>query len=283
WSACSAAIQLGIPVTSDFRTRFDEYSDAYGMKALVPVVRSYLRSFHNRTLCTFVPTQEIATHLEHHGFNDLVVSGRGVDTIAFSPLYRSETLRRSWKAMGPVALYVGRLAAEKNLFAVVEAFEAMRSIEPNAKLVLVGDGPLRDALKERCPDAIFAGMQCGADLAAHYASADIFLFASLTETFGNVTLEAMACGLPVVAYDIAAAAIHIRDGCNGITVSPGDHAAFSAAAMRLAYNEPLRERLGEAARLTARGAGWDRILADFESALLAATSSANSDVSPCLV
>lgn len=284
WSACSAARALDIPVTSDFRTRFDEYGGIYGVKALVPVVRSYLRGFHNRTACTFVPTDEVAGLLAEHGFRNLVVSGRGVDSVAYSPFYRSESLRRQWNAIGPVVLYVGRLAAEKNLMTVVETFEAIQMAEPTAQLVLVGGGPMREALELRCPNAIFAGYQRGSMLSAYYASADIFLFPSLTETFGNVTLEAMASGLPVVAYDTAAAAVHIKDEVNGMVVPPGDHFAFMRAAVALACDEPLRERLGEAARQTARKASWGHILTEFESALHANCSrELAADVSACLV
>ncbi|MDB5802404.1 MAG: glycoside hydrolase [Rhodocyclales bacterium] len=284
WSACSAARALDIPVTSDFRTRFDEYGGIYGVKAVVPLVRAYLRGFHNRTACTFVPTEEIATELSSQGFRNLVVSGRGVDGAAYSPFYRSESLRRSWKAIGPVALYVGRLAAEKNLMTVVEAFEAIQIAEPTAQLVFVGDGPMREELEARCPYAIFAGYQRGSILAAYYASADMFLFPSLTETFGNVTLEAMASGLPVVAYDTAAAGVHIQDEVNGMTVAPGDQFAFVRAAVSLACDEPLRERLGEAARQTARSASWSHILADFELALHAnCTQGSSNDIRACLV
>lgn len=287
WSACSAACSLDIPVTSDFHTRFDEYGGiygTYGVKAIVPLVRAYLRGFHNRTACTFAPTDEVAGILSGHGFNNVVVSGRGVDSAAYSPFFRSESLRRQWQAVGPVVLYVGRFAYEKNLLTVVEAFEAIQAAEPTAKLVLVGDGPMRHTLEQRCPDAIFAGYQRGAMLAAHYASADMFLFPSLTETFGNVILEAMASGLPVVAYDTAAAAMHIRDEVNGMTVAPGDQFAFVRAAVSLACDEPLRERLGEAARQTARSASWGNILADFELALhVNCVQESSNNVRACLV
>ncbi|MDB5889048.1 MAG: glycoside hydrolase, partial [Rhodocyclales bacterium] len=121
-------------------------------------------------------------------------------------------------------------------------------------------------------------------LSAYYASADMFLFPSLTETFGNVTLEAMASGLPTVAYDTAAAAVHIQNEVNGMTVTPGDHFAFVRAAVVLACDEPLRERLGEAARQTARSASWNHILGDFELALHANCSRGSSDdIRTCLV
>ena len=134
--------------------------------------------------------------LEANGFDNVAVVARGVDTRRFSPQWRSGALRATWGADADtmVVLSVGRLAAEKNLAAVLDAYEGMRNANPAVKLVMVGDGPERDALRRRCPEACFAGQRTGEDLARHYASADVFLFPSQTETFGNVTPEAMAGG-----------------------------------------------------------------------------------------
>ncbi|MEC5387866.1 glycosyltransferase family 1 protein [Uliginosibacterium sp. H3] len=278
WSACNAARALDIPVTSDFRDRFD----APGGKVVAPLLRAYLRGFHNRTACTFVPTDEVAGQLSEQGFRNLVVSGRGVDTVAFSPYYRSESLRRHWDAIGPVVLYVGRLSEEKNLSALLDAYAAIRVAEPSARLVLVGEGPMRDVFEERCPDAIFTGHLSGSMLSACYASADMLLLPALAEGFGNVTLEAMASGLPVVAYDMGAAAMHIRNDVNGITVVPGDQYAFVRAAVALACDEPLRERLGAAACQTARAASWEHILMDFEQTLYAnCASQSTASIGAC--
>ena len=195
-----------------------------------------------------VPTEALRAELQAAGFERTVVVARGVDTQLFDPARRSEALRRHWGvAQGDgVVLYVGRLAAEKNLDLLLQAFAAMQQINPRLRLVLVGDGPLRDALRQRCPEAVFAGQRSGADLAAHYASADLFLFPSLTETFGNVTPEAMASGLPVLAFDHAAAGQLIEHGDNGWLAPPYDAAAF----VRLAQCLVLRPR-----RRAARGPG----------------------------
>jgi len=211
WSALQAAGQLKLPVCSDFRTNFHAYSQHYGIGWLKKPIAAYLRKFHNRTMLTMVPTEAIREELEASGFHNLRVVARGVDTRLFDPARRSDDLRRTWGAgpETPVVLHVGRLAPEKNLGALVAAFEAMRARAPQARLVLVGDGPAANWLRARCPDAVFAGMRGGDDLAAHYASGDVFLFPSLTETYGNVTLEAMASGLAIVAYDYAAAAEHL--------------------------------------------------------------------------
>src|SRR6185503_1364513 len=125
-----------------------------------------------------------------------------------------------------VALYVGRIAPEKNLPLVLRAAEAMRAANPRVRLVLVGDGPDRAALQARHPGHVFAGMRTGEDLAAHYASGDVFLFPSTTETYGNVTMEALASGLAVIAYDYAAAHKHIRHDVNGLLAKFEDADAF---------------------------------------------------------
>lgn len=282
WSALRTAGALRLPVTSDFRTRFDEYGRYYAGAACVGLIRAYLRRFHNRAVCTFVPTLEILTHLEQLGFRNLVINARGVDTRVFTPARRSTALRECWDALGPVALYVGRLAREKNLDLVLSAFQAMLLEDKRARLVLVGDGPLRKQLARQCPEARFTGTLRGEDLAQHYASADIFLFPSLTETFGNVTLEALASGLAVLAYRTGAAAVHVRDRINGCLVRPGDRHGFIAAARWLTIESRVRAQLGLAARATALRAGWDDVLADFEATLLDAQALGAFDDGTCL-
>ena len=202
WSALHAARHLKLPVSSDFRTNFHAYGQHYRIGWLAKPILAYLRKFHNRAQCTMVPTDALRAQLAASGFERLAVVSRGVDTRQFDPRHRSAGLRRQWGAGDDdlVLAYVGRLAAEKNLGAVLAAHDALRgSMGDAVKLVFVGDGPMRAELAARCPQAVFAGQRGGEDLAAHFASADLFLFPSLTETFGNVTIEAMASGLPVVA------------------------------------------------------------------------------------
>ncbi len=270
WSALHAALQLRIPVATDFHTNFHAYARHYGLGLLRTPVTAYLRKFHNTSLCTMVPTESLLRELQAHGYRNLIVVARGVDTDLFTPARRRAELRRAWGVAenDPVALYVGRLAPEKNLPRVVEAWQRMRAANPRVKLVLVGDGPERAGLETQHPEAVFAGMRTGEDLAAHYASADVFLFPSLTETYGNVTLEAMASGLAVVAYDYAAAREHIRPGVNGLLASFADPAAFGLLAESLA-SDPARIRaLGGAALETARQVSWEHVFDRFERTLL---------------
>ena len=235
FSALATARRLDIPVVSTFHTNFHSYSRHYGIGWLQGSIERYLRWFHNRTAVTLAPTLELAEKLARRGFRNVGVLSRGVDTRLFHPGRRSAALRQSWHAaeQDPVAIVVGRLAPEKNLGLALRAFAAIRSHHPNARMVFVGDGPLRETLSRQCPECLFVGTKRGAELAAHYASADLFLFPSLTETFGNVVSEALASGLPVVAYDYAAASSLIVAGENGRSVPPGDASAFIDAAVEL--------------------------------------------------
>jgi glycosyltransferase involved in cell wall biosynthesis len=266
WSALQAARHLRLPVVSEFRTNFHAYSQHYGVGWLRHPILAYLRKFHNQCQRTLAPAPDLRDQLTDQGFQRVFASARGVDTQRFRPERRSTALRRQWGADegAPVLICVGRLAAEKNLGTAVDAFEALRQVEPRAKLVFVGDGPERERLQARCPDAVFAGLRRGDDLAAHYASADLFVFPSLTETFGNVVPEAMACGLPVVAYHYAAAAVLLQDHRAGALAPMGDAEAFVRAVVDLGRLPTALRALGREAHAVARTLGWDRIVAEVE-------------------
>jgi glycosyltransferase involved in cell wall biosynthesis len=269
WSALQAAKHLKLPVCSDFRTNFHAYSRHYGIGWLRKPIMAYLRKFHNATQCTMVPTEALRGDLQEAGFEHVRVVSRGVDTLLFNPAKRSQALRESWGvAQGDVVLAcVGRLAPEKNLPLLLNAFEAIQAEQPRARLLLVGDGPMRAEIAQRCPKALLVGQRTGEDLAAHYASADVFAFPSLTETFGNVTTEAMASGLPVLAFNYAAASQMIHSGDNGQLVAPGDAQAFVQAALALVREPQACRRMGEQARIRAEAQSWDSILVRFEGIL----------------
>ncbi len=269
-SALAAARKLGIPVSSDFHTNFHSYSQHYGFGWLQKTVAAYLRKLHNRTDATLVPTQELRDTLAKEGYQNLQVVARGVDTTLFHPSKRSEKLRLQWGVVGDddlAVIYVGRISAEKNLPLVLRAFNAMQAFNPNLKLILVGDGPVRAELQRQHPGIIFAGMRTGEDLAAHYASGDIFLFPSMTETYGNVTVEAMASGLAVVAYRYAAAAEHIAHGENGLLAGFGDDKEFMQLANGLAIDGALVGKLRRQAHQTMLKLDWQNIVGEFEQAL----------------
>jgi len=196
--------------------------------------------------------------------------GRGVDPAVFSPERRSRELRASWGADDDtlVALCVSRFAHEKNFALVIQAYQAMRVIRPDAKLVLVGDGPLANDLRKKNVGCVIAGRKVNGELSRHYASADVFLFPSMSETFGNVTLEAMASALGIVAYDYAAAREVLRHRESALLAPFGDSAAFVAHAERLARDPRLARALGLEARKRAESLTWERIVEDFEAVLL---------------
>lgn len=266
WSALRAARALQLPVCSDFRTNFQAYGRFYGLGLLRRPIMAYLRHFHNQCQSTMVPTSAMQLELARAGFARLAVVARGVDNRLFNPARRSDALRRQWGVddADPVVLHVGRLAPEKNLPLVLQAFDNIRSVKPRARLVFVGDGPSRARLQARCPEAVFAGFRHGEELAAWYASSDIFLFPSLTETFGNVTTEAMASGLAVVAFDAAAAGALVHHGVSGLLAAPADAAGFSQCAADVAANAHWRRAMGAAARERVAPMGWARIMADIE-------------------
>jgi glycosyltransferase involved in cell wall biosynthesis len=269
WSALAAARRLGIPVATDFHTNFHAYSRHYGFAWLARPVMAYLRRFHNRADCTMVPTAEMAEELATAGYHGLRVVGRGVDPGVFSPARRSPELRARWGAddATPVALCVSRFAPEKNFPLVIRAFEEMRRAEPATRMVLVGDGPMAEALRSRNIGYVIAGRLVNGELSAHYASADIFLFPSITETFGNVTLEAAASGLGIVAYRYAAARQHLEHDRSALLAPLDDAQAFLTLAGRMVRERGLARRLGVAARLAAEPLTWERIVDDFAAVL----------------
>ena len=267
WSAVRAARRLGIPVATGFHTRFDEYMRDYGVRFLQHTALRWMRRFHNSAQATLVPTRELADFLQAQGFHHPVRLARAVDAQHFSPSRRDEALRAQW-GLGPddlAVIYVGRIAAEKNLDLSIRAFDAIRQQHPTAKFVWVGDGPVRERLAQERPDFIFCGVQRGEALARHFASGDMFLFSSHSETFGNVTLEAMASGVPTVAFNYGAAREHLVDGVHGAAVEDDD--AFMAAALRLAAEPAVRRAMGEAAVAAMRALRPEQVAADFDALL----------------
>jgi glycosyltransferase involved in cell wall biosynthesis len=270
WSALQAARKLRLPVTSDFRTNFHTYSQHYGLGWLKKPIVAYMRKFHNLTQCTMVPTRALCAELLSNGFERLEVVARGVDNQLFNPVRRDAGLRQAWGADTDslVLLVVGRLAAEKNLDVAVRAYETMLATHPKVRMVFVGDGPQREALQLRCPQAVFAGMQSHQELARSYASADLLMFPSLTETFGNVTLEALSSGLPVLAFDTAAAGEWVKPDLNGWVVPAGDDQAYVDQARQLALAPARVTQAATQARAQVAQLDWQQIAAQVEGVFL---------------
>jgi glycosyltransferase involved in cell wall biosynthesis len=269
WSALRAARRLGIPASTGFHTRFDEYMRDYGAAFLAQTALRWMRRFHNGADATLVPTRELQQFLQENGFNDVVLLPRAVDTKLFDPARRDAALRAQWGVGedGPVAIYVGRIAPEKNLDLAVRAFRELQKSRPDARFVWVGDGPARAKLQQENPDFIFCGIQRDETLAQHFASGDLFVFPSHSETFGNVTLEAMASGVPTIAFDYGAAREHLRDEVHGAAIPDGDDDGFVRAAVRIGTDSALRSAMSRAGREAVSGLRPEQVSADFDDLL----------------
>lgn len=267
WSALRTARRLGIPVASGFHTRFDEYLPDYGVAWLQAAALRWMRRFHNQADATLVPTQELQQFLGEQGFDRVRLLARAVDSSQFEPPRRDPALREEWgiDGTGFAAIYVGRIAPEKNLGLAVKAFRRLQQIRPKARFIWVGDGPSREKLAHENPDFIFCGVQRGDALARHFASGDLFLFPSRSETFGNVTLEAMASGVATVAFDYGAAREYLRTDENGMAVNTDSE--FVAAALQLAGDDVLRARLGRNAATAMKRLHPQQVVAEFDALL----------------
>ena len=269
WSALLAARHLGIPVATGLHTRFDEYMRDYRMPWLEPLALRWMRRFHNSADATLVPTRQLGATLHAIGFRRVCVLSRAVDTRLFNPAMRSEATR---VALGvapdaPLLIHVGRIAAEKNLPLALRGLRMLQVQRPDARMVWVGDGPLRERLQGENPDCIFTGVLRGEELARIFASADLFVFPSLSETFGNVTLESMASGVPVVAYDYGAAREHLRNGAHGAAIAPAGADAFLTATVRLGCDMGRLRTMGAAARAAVMGLSPQQVAADLDHLL----------------
>lgn len=270
-NAINAAKMLGVPVVSGFHTNFHHYADHYRVPFMKRIAARFLRWFHNRTERTLAPSQSTAEHLRAMGVNNVGVLGRGVNTELFDPARRDSALRREWGASdnAPVVLFVGRIAVEKNLPLAVKAMARVMKKIPEARGVFVGGGPKARSLREAHPEFIHAGLRTGECLARHYASADLFLFTSLTETYGNVLPQALASGLVTVSYDYAAAHELVDHGRNGFIAPLRDEAAYLAAideACARWNDDSIRRR----ARETAQTLAWSTVISQFDRELTGA-------------
>jgi glycosyltransferase involved in cell wall biosynthesis len=268
------ARRRGYPVVSSFHTNWDHYSDHYRVGFARGTIWRYLRWFHARTLETYVPSRPTIADLEARGFHDLVLWPRGVDGRLFRPDRPGRDVVR--EALGfagenVVIGHVSRLAPEKNVGYLADALAIVGEARPTARFLFVGDGPERVNLERRMgPNARFAGYRSGPDLADHYAASDVFAFASLTETFGNVVLEAMASGLPVVAVRAGGVADIVRPGGTGLLVEPGEPPTkFAEGLIRLVDDVALRRDLAESARTYALTQTWDAIMGGLRDRYLA--------------
>jgi phosphatidylinositol alpha 1,6-mannosyltransferase len=255
------AKRRGIPVVSSFHTDFVSYFRHYRMGGLEPLGWRGLRWFYNRCAATFAPAESVVRALGEQGIRGAESWSRGIDARRFSPDLRDEALRASWGAAPevPVLLFVGRLVREKDLLEFEAITRRLRERELEFRLVLVGDGPLLEELERALPEARFAGHRDGDDLARHFASADLFLFPSTTETFGNVVVEAAASGVPAVVAGRGGPPDLIVPGETGLIARANDPTDFAACVAGLLGNRERLSAMGRSARSLAVERDWERI------------------------
>ena len=255
------AIRRGTPVVSSFHTHFVSYFRYYGAPWAEGFGWRMLKRFYDRCERVYVPTDAIIRELAGHGITNTEPWSRGIDLARFSPAHRSAELRRQAGADDdtPVLLMVSRLVKEKDMADLVQMDRILRQRGNNHRLVLVGDGPMRGELQAALPDAHFAGHQGGDGLARWYASGDVFVFPSTTETFGNVVLEAQASGLPTVVVDRGGPADLVQPGRTGFIARSNDPGDLAARCETLLRDPAARAEMGRVAREAARERDWAAI------------------------
>jgi len=250
----------GIPVVATYHTHFPSYAKYYGVVPLTGFAWNYMRRLYRGCERVFVPSVPITEELRSHGLYNLQFLPHGVDTVAFHPQYRSQEWREKLGIRSKtILLFVGRLVWEKDLRVLASAYQLIKERRSDTALVIVGDGPAREELEHILPDAIFLGYQSGVSLSEAYASSDIFLMPSTTETFGNVTVEAMASGMaPVCAAEGGACGL-VQDGSTGLLARPRDAADFAEKTLMLVEQPGKRAEIADQALQFARRQTWDHI------------------------
>ncbi len=257
-----AARQLGVPLIASAHTDYDRYAARYGVTWALRAGWHYLRWFYGQAHKVLCPSRIYEEHLHSRGVLQTGIWSRGVDPDWFSPRFRSEEYRARF-GVGPgdlLVTYIGRIAREKNLELLLDAWETLAPVRGGAQLVLVGRGPLEDEIRRREIAAVHVtGLLQGHELSAAYASADLFTFPSPTETFGNSLLEAMGSGLPSLVAASGGVLEFSEHGNNAWLVAPDSVEAIEEGLERLFTDSALRRRLTQGALRTARERDWDRV------------------------
>lgn len=256
------AKDMDIPLVASYHTNFSQYLKYYNLQVLDEWLWGFVRWFHNQCLVNYCPSKDTRQNLLKHGINNVEIWGRGIDSKLYNPKNRSETLRERYNINDKlVLLYVGRLAPEKDIHVLIDAFTILNErYKDKIHLIITGSGPVEEELRERKIDNItFTGYLKGTKLAEIYASSDIFVFPSVTETFGNVVLEAMASGLPVVASMEGGVSENLIDGYNGLEALSKNANDYAKKIEKFILNGELLYKIGQNAREHALKQSWDSI------------------------
>lgn len=262
YKALRWAKRRGIIVVASYHTHFTSYLKYYRIQFLETLGWKYFRWFYSHCVQIYVPTPSMINTLKESGIEgDLRIWSRGVDSAFFSPSKRDEKWRAEHgiKKNDIVVTFVSRLVWEKNLKIFAETVQSVSAQNPNLKSIVVGDGPAMEELRDSLPDAVYTGFLTGEELAKAYACSDIFFFPSDTEAFGNVTLEAMASGLPCIVADAVGSKSLVDHGENGYLIPVTDHDKFISALTELAESSELRLKMGESSRQKSKQYSWDHI------------------------
>ncbi|MCW2387799.1 glycosyltransferase involved in cell wall biosynthesis [Sphingobium sp. B11D3B] len=260
--ASSWARREGIPCVASLHTRFETYPRYYGLGFIEPLLVRLQTRFYNRVDQVMVPSGSMATLLREWGVTTPIgIWSRGIDHARFNPQRRDNGWRRSLGiADDEIAVgFLGRLVLEKGLGVFADVIAALKARGVRHRVLVIGEGPARQWFAERVPEAVFAGFQGGDDLGRAAACMDIFFMPSVTETFGNVTTEAMAAGVPVVAARATGAIDLVADGETGFLVPPRDVQAYADAIQRLIEDPALRAAAGQAGHLRVQDYKWDQV------------------------
>lgn len=251
-----------LPIVASVHTRFETYPRYYNLAFLEPVMLAILRRFYRRCDALVAPSDSFAQILREQRMNyDIGIWSRGIDHELWNPGRRDLAWRRGLGIADDEVVigFLGRIVMEKGLDVFAEAVDRLAQKGVRHRVLVVGEGPARDWFQRRLPDAVFIGFQMGPDLARAVAGMDIFFNPSVTETFGNVSLEAMACGIPVVAARAAGSESIVRDGITGLLVRPGAIEGYADALARLTTDAGFRGTVGQAGIAEAAHYEWDRI------------------------
>ncbi len=252
--------KFGIPVVATYHTHFPSYAKYYRIDALEAASWMYFRKLYNGCDRVYVPSRPVMEELSAHGFSSVQFLPHGVDPETFNPCYRSEAWRAQHGLQGKtVLLFAGRLVWEKDLRTLARTYARITARHPEVVFALAGEGPVREELHQMMPQALFLGHQTGEDLSRAYASSDIFVFPSTTETFGNVTLEAMASGLPPVCAKEGGAYGFVEHGVTGMLAAPRDPQDLATQIEFLLDHPDRRQEMGSAACTFAQEQSWEKI------------------------